>query len=376
MSFAKRSTPLVALLIAATLGVAACGSSGSGDQSTTSSAASKGPSGKVYFLSPGQAVVRFTRFDEPFMKKSFAKRAPNIKFEALDSGGDSSRQLAQAETAISNGAKAIILTAPDPKQAAGLLAKAAVAGIPVITYAPQADGGPVYAHVTVPFLQIGEQQGQYFAEHLPKVSGPVRLAEMYGDPSFPFYQEQKQGFDKYIDPLVKQGKVRVVCKADALGFAPAKAQTAMEQCLTKTHNGVDAALVMNDDTGGGVMAAVQAAKVKPFVLYGGYDATIEAVRRVVAGQQAATMTGVYSKQADAAVQLAIAAMNKQPPPKSLINGTIDNSYKKPVPTDLVDNILITPDNIQQTVVDAGLYTKSAICQGIALKSDFCKGSGA
>jgi D-xylose transport system substrate-binding protein len=373
-SVAAKAAP--ALMAIAALAVSACGSSGGGGSSSGGNAGGE-LSGKVFYLTPGSQAVRYLRFDAPNMKTAFAKRAPGLQFQALDAGQDAGKQLAQAETAIASGAKAIIISSVDPKQAAGVLAKAAAANIPVISYAPESFGGPLYAHVSVPFSQIGDAQGRYFAEHLPKVNGPVRLAEIYGDPGFDFYTQLKRGFDKHINPLIQQGKVKVVCKADSRAWSPANSESAMEQCLTKTNNGVDAALAMNDDTGGGVLAAARRENLdKRIKLYGGYDATIDAVRRVVAGQQAATMTPPYKQMADTAAQLAIAAIRNQPPPKKLINGTFDNQFKKTVPAAYIPNVFITADNVQKTVVDAGIYTRKDICQGVAASSSYCKGGAA
>ena len=40
----------------------------------------------------------------------------------------------------------------------------------------------------------------------------------------------------------------------------------------------------------------------------------------------------------------------------------------PVPARLEPNVFITADNVQETVIDAGLYTREEVCQGIAATS--------
>lgn len=364
-------TAAAAIVAGATFALAACGSSDDGSGSGQKKAGG-GVSGKVYFLTPGAQAVRYLRFDGPNMKAAFAELAPGIQFQTLDSQNTASKQLAQAETAIANNAKAIVIASVDPKQAAAILNKAAAAKIPVISYAPEAFGGPLYARVSVPFIQIGQAQGKYLAEHLPKSDGPVRLAQMYGDPGFEFYTELKKGFDQYVEPLVRSGKVKVVCKADALTWSPTNAQKNMDQCLSKTNNGVDAVLAMNDDTGGGALAAAkQAGVASKLTLYGGYDATIDGVQRVVAGRQAADMTPPYKAMATTAAKLAIAAIKGEKPPRSLINGVFDSQFSKTVPAAYIPNVFITRDNVDKTVVQAGIYTKAAICKGQAASSSWC-----
>ena len=56
----------------------------------------------------------------------------------------------------------------------------------------------------------------------------------------------------------RAGKLEVVCQAD-VALAAGRAQTAMTQCLTKTTTVSTRSSRMNDDTGGAVLAAVEAA---------------------------------------------------------------------------------------------------------------------
>jgi D-xylose transport system substrate-binding protein len=82
----------------------------------------------------------------------------------------------------------------------------------------------------------------------------------------------------------------------------------------------------------------------------------------------------YKAMADAAAQLMVAAIKKEKPPEGLINGTWDNKFTPGgVPAHLEPNVFVSPDNVQQTVIDAGLFKKEEVCQGIAAASVFCKG---
>lgn len=339
-----------------------------------SAAMGKEAGDKVYLILPNADVGRFTQFDEPNIRKEFATQAPEIKLEVLNSGGKAQQMVADVDAALANGAKAIILIAADPAQAGGPIAKAAADNVPVITFAHDPGPGPVTYHVSVPFTDIGEAQGKWMSEHLPQAD-PVRVAYMLGDPNFKFYPDQMIGFDEHIGPLIQAGRITIVCRADAMGYIPANAQKNMEQCLTQTDNGVDAVVVMNDGTGDGVISALSAQGLEGKVmLFGGYDATLSGVQRVLAGWQSATMSPPYKGMAKAAVQLTLAAMSDQVPPEGLLNGTWDNgTVQGGVPARLEPNIFITPDNIQQTVIDAGLYTRYELCTGIASKSVFCTG---
>jgi D-xylose transport system substrate-binding protein len=339
---------------------------------SASAAISAELSGPIYLLVPNVTTSRIAQFDIPNITKALQEQAPGSKLVVLNANDDMQQQVSQAESALSSGAAGIILFSVDPPRSASILAKAEADGVPVVTYAHDPGPGPVAYHVSVPFADIGEAQAKYMVDHLPK-NRPVRLAYMLGDPKFAFYTDQMKGFDKYVQPLIDNGTIKIVCRSDALLYLAANAQKNMEQCLTQTDNGVDGVVVMNDDTGGGVIAALSGQDLVGKVeLYGGYDATLEGVQRVLSGWQAADMSPPYREMAESAVKLVLAAARGEKAPEGVVNGTWDNGFTKGgVPTRRVPNVFITPENVQKTVVDEGLYTKAQLCSGIAAKAEFC-----
>lgn len=328
--------------------------------------------GSVYLLLPNVTTSRWNKFDVPNMAAELKSAAPGVDLKVLNANDSVQQQISQADAALSSGALGIILIAVDPPQAGVILAKADSEGVPVVTYAHDPGPGPVAYHVSVPFTDIGEAQGKYLVGHLP-AHRPVRLAYMLGDPKFAFYPDQMKGFDANLKALVDDKTVEVVCRADALLYSAANAQKNMEQCLTKTDNGVDGAVVMNDDTAGGVIAALSAQGLEGKVpVFGGYDATLEGIQRVLLGWQAADMAPPYKAMATAAVEFLISKIEKQDKPSTLVNGTWDNKFTKGgVPARIEPNIFITAANVQSTVIDAGLYTKAELCAGIGAKAAFC-----
>ncbi|MGG1662047.1 substrate-binding domain-containing protein [Brevibacillus sp. NRS-1366] len=350
-----------------------CTTSGVQEQSVTQ-VKETGDSKTVYLLVPNSNNARYVKFDQPNIISAFNKHSPDVQVKVLNAENSASKQLAQMETALADDADGIILITADSQQAGGMLAKAEQAGVPVVTYAQEAYGGPVAYHVSVPFVQIGEAHGEYLTNNLPESPSPFKLALIYGDPNFAFYRDLKKGFDKYLDPLIAEGKVKIVYEADTMGWAPANAQKVMEQCLTKTQNDVDGVLVMDDNNGSGVAAALAAQGLEGKIkMYGGYDARIDAVQRVLKGWQELDLTPPYQGMADAAVQLLMSTMNKTDPPANLVNGTFDNKFVKGgIPTAYIPNIFITADNVDDTVVKSGMYTKDELCTGLGVGTAYCK----
>lgn len=341
-------------------------------------AAAAGPgealTGKVYVLLPRTTAVRFEKWDRPYLVEAFKRHSPRLEVMVLNAQDNAAEQERQFETALASGAKGIVLACVNPDAAGGMLVKAKAAGVPVVNHANQCNGGPVSYRVLASFEQVGEDQAKYVATHLPPSPRPLKVAKMFSDPTNALYKAFVAGFDKYFDPLIKNGSVQVVCHADAGSWNPAKVQQNMEQCLTKVNNAVDAVMVMNDDTGNGVVAALRAQGLEGKVkLFGGYDATIAGVQRVLAGWQVSDMYAPYQTMADRSVQMLISEITKTPPPAGFVQGTVDNKFMQ-VPAVPLENTLVTVDNIQKTVVDAGLWSKAELCdpKGIAATAPFCQ----
>ncbi len=105
--------------------VAGCGSSSSSSTSTSSSAAaapststtsSSAAKAEVAVLLPDtQSSVRWEQFDRPYLDKALT--AAGVTHTIVNAQGDPSTQKTQAEQAITNGAKVLLLVDLDPGQA-------------------------------------------------------------------------------------------------------------------------------------------------------------------------------------------------------------------------------------------------------------------
>lgn len=79
----------------------------------------------------------------------------------------------------------------------------------------------------------------------------------------------------------------------------------------------------------------------------------------------------YEKMGAAAMQILTSELKGEKPPADLVDGVYNNK-KVDVPTAYIPNILITADNVQETLIDPGILTKKDLCaSGPAVKSDFC-----
>ena len=326
--------------------------------------------GTVTLLLPNTTTTRFTQHDAPAFQAAMTELAPGVEVKVLNAEGSGEEQLSQAETALNEGTSAMVLVAADPALSGAVLQKAAADNVPVISYEHEALDGPVTYQVMFDPYKVGIAQGQYFADHLPPAAaGAIRLARLKGNSGDNYTNRNEEGQNEILAPLIDSGEVEVVCEDYTPGWDPAEAQQLMEQCLTKTQDRVDAVMAMNDGTASGAVAALQgqgfAGKMP---VYGGQDANLEALRFILQGSQAATVFKDYALEGNTAAQLVVAALTGNEPDAGVINGEFDNNAEQ-VPTAYLDVQSIDAANIQ-TIIDAGLYTKDELCEGLS-GVEFC-----
>lgn len=365
---------VVALGCTASLALSACGGS--------SSDAGKGgsDSGKklVYFMAPNTTPTRYIQQDGPDFKKAIQKLDSNVEVKFVNAGGDSATQLSQANAAIAAGAKALVVVAADPNTSASLLEAAAKAKVPVIGYENSPLNGPMFAQVIFDPVNVGKLQADYLASQiadgtLPK---PVKLARQYGNKGDVYTTDMLTGQDSVLKPLIDDGTIDVVCEDYIKNWDPANAQTAADQCLTKTQNKVDAFLGFYDGNASGIIAALKSKNAKVPV-YGGQNPELSGLQYMLTGDQQDNVLKAFSVEAEAAAKIAMAAINGEEPPADLVKDVVDNGGAK-VPTAKLGSTHIhleegkDPGDVVQKAVDLGIFTWAQICTGPAKDTDTCK----
>jgi D-xylose transport system substrate-binding protein len=344
-------------------GLTACGSSN--NNNTTSSAASGSSGGgkaqKVAVLLPDtKSSVRWETADRPLLKAAFA--SAGVPAEIQNAQGDTSTQQQQAEQAITNGAKILLLTNLDSGSGAAIEATAKARGVKTIDYDRLTLKGSADYYVSFDNVKVGQLQGQGLVDCLnaAKVAKP-RIAELNGSPDDNNATLFAQGYNSVLDPLYKSGKATKVADQSVPDWDNQQALTIYEQMLQKSNDKIDGVLAANDGLGNSVISAQKARKLKPIPVTG-QDATPQGIQNILAGDQCMTVYKAIKKEADAASQLAIALAKGTQPPAGLVNGK-SNDGNRQVPSVLLTPVSVTKDNIKSTVIADGFVKPSEICTG-------------
>jgi D-xylose transport system substrate-binding protein len=346
----------LAFALAATVVIA--GTAGCGDGGNASPEAEKGGD-KVAFLLPESKTARYEVADRPYFEKKLTELCPKCEIIYSNAQGDASKQQQQVEAAITKGVKVLVIDPVDVKAAASGVSQAKAAGIPVVSYARLVQGAPVDYFVSVDSYRGGQQQAEAMLKAL-KAAGKdkPRIVMINGSPTDSNAEPFKRGAHSVFDPA----GVKVVREYDTPNWDPTEAQRQMEQAITSLGaDGFDAVYVTNDGMASGVIAALKGANIDPGSRYvTGQDAEVAALQRIVAGEQFITLYQPIKEIADTSAQLAVNLIRNTP--TGLTTTQQDNGAGK-VRSVLLDTVVVTKDNIKESVLVDKFTTAEQICTG-------------
>lgn len=309
-------------------------------------ASTAGPTVKIAFLMPEtNSSPRWESQDRPDFIAAVKKLDPNATVLYSNAQGSQATEQQQAESALTNGAKVLVLTPVDGVAAASIVAEAAKAGVPVISYDRLILNSKLPYYVSFNNVEVGRLQGEYIAKHTKKGGTVVMLNGARTDNNALLFAK---GAHQILDPLFKSGKLKLGYEQYTPNWDPANGLTEMQQALTKLNNKVDAVLAANDNLGGAAAQALAAQKIKGIPVTG-QDATDAGLNRIYEqGTQSMTVYKAINKEANAAAQLAVDLVSGKKP-KGLVNGYTYNQMEK-VPSVLLTPVAVTKANIASTVI--------------------------
>jgi D-xylose transport system substrate-binding protein len=357
----SRTAAMATVTAALALSVAACGGSDNGGSSSSggSSAGSGGGSAKIAFLLPESKTARYELQDRPNFIRRVKELCSGCQVLYSNADQDAAKQQQQAEAAITQGAKVLVLDAVDVKSAASIVTRAKQSKIPVISYGRLVSDADLDYYVSIDPFKVGQQQGKALLAALPSGGKGSPVVMINGAPTDSNAAPYKKGAHSVLDAA----GVKVVKEYDTPDWSPDKAQQEMEQTITSVgNNGFDGVYSANDGMAGGVIAALKGAKIDPAARpVTGQDAEVAAIQRILAGEQLMTVYQPIPKIAAAAADLAVPLATGKTPPA--IAKAKTNNGREDVPSVLLDTIAITKDNIDDTIVRDGFLTAKQICTG-------------
>lgn len=352
---------IAAVALIASLALAACGSDDNSSSDTGGGASSSGGGGgaKIALLLPESKTARYESQDRPNFEKKLKAECPDCEIIYSNADQDAAKQQSQAEAAITQGAKVLVLDPVDAASAGAIVAHAKQSDIPVVSYDRLITNADVDYYISFDNEKVGKLQGDALVGKLKDdglTSGS--LVMINGAPTDNNAKLFKQGAHSVID----SSPFKVAKEYDTPDWSPDKAQQEMEQAITALgKDGFVGVYAANDGTAGGAIAAMKGNGVDPKKIpTTGQDAELAAVQRILVGEQYMTVYKAIKPEAEQAAQLAVALAKGEGPPAGLVNDKVNNGQKD-VPSVLLQPVAVNKDNINDTIVKDGFWTPAQIC---------------
>ncbi|GLW64012.1 sugar ABC transporter substrate-binding protein [Actinomadura rubrobrunea] len=374
MRIGRIATVLSAVALTASL--AACGSSEKTIDKEAREAAGKGA--LIGVTMPTRSSERWIS-DGDNLKAGLEKLGYKVDLQYAEN--DIPTQVNQLENQITKGARLLIVASIDGTTLTTQLQRAADNGIKVIAYDRLIRNSPnVDYYATFDNFKVGVQQATSLLIGLKvknpdgsegPAKGPFNIELFAGSPddnnaTF-FYNGAMSVLKPYIDRgvlKVKSGQTDFKTIA-ILRWDPATAQKRMEDLLTNTYRDgskVHGVLSPYDGLSIGILSALKSngygTAGQPYPIVTGQDAEVASIKSILGGEQYSTIFKDTRKLAETTVQMADTVLKGGKP---TVNNTKDyDNGVKVVPSQLLEPVIVTKDNVKTALVDTGYYTADKI----------------
>ncbi|KUN81274.1 sugar ABC transporter substrate-binding protein [Streptomyces griseoruber] len=345
----RRGRPVTAALAAALLALpaVACG----GDSGT----GSEGNAFTVGLLLPSRSVPRWEHSDRPLIEAQIKRLCPKCTFVYANAENDATRQQQQMISMITKGAGVLILDAADTRALRSSIQEARKAGVPVVAYDRLAEG-PVSGFVGFDALQVGRLQGQGLLDGMEKRADGRNVVMMNGDPTSPNAAWYRKGALSVV-----RDRVRIARSYETQDWSTQVAHANMSAAIAALGPyGIDGVLAANDTIAAGVISALKSAGVSRLPPVTGQDADLDAVRRILKGEQYMTVYKPFREEAAAAASMAV-ALGRGDDARDHAPTTVDSPTTRAIPAVLLTPHSVTAADIGRTLVKDGVYTVDRIC---------------
>ena len=306
-----------------------------------------GDSKKIALLLPESKTTRYEAFDHPLFEAKVAEECDDCEVVYFNADQDENKQADQVDSAISQEVDVIVLDPVNGEAAAAKVADAQDADIPVIAYDRFIEGADYY--MSFDNQRVGELQAESLVE---ATGGTGDILMLNGDPDDPNAAQFKEGAHSIID----DSDLNVVAEYDNPDWSPENAQEFTGDQLDKLDpTSIKGVYAANDGQAGGAIAALTEAGLAADALppVTGQDAELAAIQRIVAGEQYMTVYKPYPVEANKAAEVAVLIVNGDD-----VTGTTDFEGVKSF---IFDPVVVTTDNVADTVVADKLYSVEDIC---------------
>lgn len=334
---------LVLLLSAALLlSLAACGSTQDSEEVESSEEEASIQIGMTF---DSFVIERWLRDQDIFVST-----AQNLGAEVYvqNANGDVDEQIAQVEYFIEKEMDAIVIVAVDCYAMSNVVQRAKDAGIVVVSYDRLMMDADLDLYISFNNETVGRMMGESLAENLPYGSDIICITGPYSDTNV---NSVMKGFNEAISGSA----LNIVYERPAEGWLAEVAYEGVSEAIDQrlAFSGI---MCGNDDLATQAFQALSEHRMAGSVSLVGQDADLAACQRIVEGTQTMTVYKPVEKLARAAAEYTIQLVQGE----SLdITSTMDNGLED-VPTQLIEPIKVTAENMEEIIIDGGFHLRDEV----------------
>ena len=313
----------------------------------------------IAFLLASDQSPRWASADGPAFAAHVDAYCSACVYVTSNAGGDPDEQVAQFNEALDRGADVVVLNAVNGDVGERLVAQGDKAGVPVVAYDRFVPGADYY--VSYDAGAIGRQMAQAVVDLVPPKGSVLLINGAQSDAN-------GIAIKRAVHKVLHGARIKVVAELDPQTWSAQEAGGWLRnQLVDHPAAGIDAVIAANDLQAGGVVATLTSARVRPaaWPVVTGQDADLEAIQRIVLGQQTLTVFKSFPREAEKAAEIAVALVGGK-----RVEADRDEDG---VPAFIFQPLVVTIDNLTDTVVKDGIYSLEEICQGPTVEA--CTATG-
>ncbi|WP_256860440.1 sugar ABC transporter substrate-binding protein [Paraliobacillus ryukyuensis] len=273
----------------------------------------------------------------------------NIK--TLAANGNQDVQIEQVKLLINEGIDILIIVPSDSKTANKAVQLAHDAGVKVIAYDRLIMDAPLDYYISFDNEKVGEIQAQITLDQVSE-GNIAYIGGSKADNNALFFRE---GAMNILQPLIDSGDINLVYDKYTENWSKEIAEKNLRGFLNNNNISIDGIIAANDTLAG---AAVNVIGQNTDIPISGQDAELSAIHRILAGTQTGTVYKPIDTLANQAATLAMDIANGN----TISTETTTNNGSKDVPSILLEPVRINRDNIEETIIESGHFTKEEVYQ--------------
>ena len=305
---------------------------------------------KLGFLYTSDVTERYVK-ESNFFKERAEQLGADVIIEHAD--GKEALQYEKAISMLDAGIDALSLISVNANTAAAIVREAHDRGVPVLAY------NRLIPNCELDLFLSGnnERLGKAMVDEVLKVKPTGNFIILGGAKDDRNGLELQQSLEKYLDPVIQSGKVKILYKTFIEDWNIDHAAYELKQVLSLTGEKPDAIFAGFDGIADGCIKVLEEYGYTDVAITG-QDAELRAIKNILADKQTMTVFHPLKTNAYTGAELAIDLANGKLPEKSRLsyvnNGMVD------VPSIKIESITITKDNIDEVLIESGFYTKEEI----------------